>query len=573
MDEIIPINNDTTPTRADPMGLRANVLTILILVALILVLRLPFHAEYLTKWDSCNYAFALEHFNISDHTPHPPGYPYYIGFAAIINFFVHNANLAYIIEGIILCAIAAIFIFLTGRLLFGYTEGLFAAILFIISPSCWYLSSTALSYMADATLASSVLFIALYAHKRTDMSWPYRIMPIVLGLGAGFRIPGFILCLPLYIIHLLDLNWRRRISSILIVIIIAVAGYAWVIRATGGWGEYINIVMLESGKHGQALQRLLGNPIAEFERNIGQILLFIRESLGTLWFLFLLPLLFLKNIFIRFTREKALLCAAFAVPIIFITFIYANYTAIIFIFSPILCLTTVYGISKASRWVVGIKLRNYKRADNKRWGTILFAFLWLVVIVFAGSQDIPKKSAEIEMDLEAKSGVNEYNLGQIYINDNYIKTLIDTTKRFNPNETCLMMFMETKHAGYYLRDYQVIWDKFIIRAPTKSPDGIFSLKGGRRIMIKTSFYESDRSIIFAMPLPKGCRTLIFREDIEPLYIPLKGLEASEITGTPFCVVGGIPYGWGIVVERHLGTPSGPPPPPPTWSIGPVGKVE
>jgi len=573
MDEKYPKKEDTTPTLADPLSLRANILTILILVGLILILRLPFHAGYLTKWDSCNYAFALEHFNISDHTPHPPGYPYYIGFAAIIDFFVHNANLAYIIEGIILCAIAAIFIFLTGRLLFGYTEGLSASILFIISPPCWYLSSTALSYMADATLASTVLFIALYARRRSDISWPRRIMPIVLGLGAGFRIPGFILCLPVYLIHLLDLNWRKRIFSILIVIIIAVAGYAWVIHATGGWGEYINVVTLESGKHEQALQRLLGNPIDELERNIHRIILFIRESLGPLWFLFLLPLLFPKALFIHLTREKALLWAAFATPLIFFSLVYANYTAIIFIFLPILCLATVYGISKASRWFAAITLRNSNGADSKRWGRNLFALVWLSVTVLAGWQYIINKADAHAPNSGPAMESEEYNLGQIYLIDNYIKALIDTTKRFDPDEACLLMFIETKHVGYYLRDYQVIWDKYIIRAPTKTPDGIFSLKGGRRIMIKTSYYESDRSIIFAMPLPQSCRTLIFREDIEPLYIPLKGMEASKITDTPFYVVSGIPNGWGLVVERHLGTPSGPPPPPPTWSIGPVGKIE
>ena len=243
--------NTTVDTAKEPDRValrRAQVGIILLLMALILLLRLPLHAQYLTKWDSCNYAFALEHFNIGDHTPHPPGYPLYVFTAHVINSIIHDANMSYIIEGIILCWIAAVFIFLTGRMLFGFTVGLFASLLFIVSPASWYLSSTAVSYMSEAAMVSAVLYLAVLTRKYPSLKWPPVAMALTMGLGGGFRIYGTILCLPVYLIHLLDISWLRRIASVLIIIILLVTAYGWVIQKTGGWDEYSSVVNKESGK-------------------------------------------------------------------------------------------------------------------------------------------------------------------------------------------------------------------------------------------------------------------------------------------------------------------------------------
>ncbi len=39
-----------------------------------LVSRLPFRSEILYHWDSVNFAYAIEEFNIAKEQPHPPGY-------------------------------------------------------------------------------------------------------------------------------------------------------------------------------------------------------------------------------------------------------------------------------------------------------------------------------------------------------------------------------------------------------------------------------------------------------------------------------------------------------------------
>ncbi len=570
MDKRIP--NDERLSRS-PKAVKSrhpDLRTILFLIIVALVTRLPFHAKYLTKWDSCNFAFALEHFNLGDHAPHPPGYPFYVGSAALINRLLHDANLSYIVLGIILCCIASIFIFLIGRMLFGYREGLFASLLFIVSPPAWYLSATALSYMSDAALISVVVYLALVGHEHRDLVRPWRWMPFVLGTGAGFRIPGFILCLPVYFLHLLDLNWRRRFFSVLTVVIIVVAGYGWVILATGGWGEYMRVTGSESVKHGEAFQRLLQSPVQELSRNISQIVLFLRQSFGPLWFLVFLPLAFPVSLLTRMTRRKGILWAAGLPSVLLFAFVYINYTAIMLVLLPVLALWMVHGIGKFSRWVVGLFLRE-PGVVRVRYGATLFTILWLAVAVLAGWQYISvNKSGGSGEKSAAAEGIHEYNIGEIYEIDRYIEDIIDVTSKFDPSRTCLLMYMETKHVGYYLRDYHVIWDKYLIRFPTRSPEGIFGMYGGRRVMYGSSYEEVGNSIVFETPLPGGCSTLIFRDDILRQYIPAPGLEASRVgEDQPFYQVSGIPDGWGIVVERYLGTPGGENPPPPSWSIGPL----
>ncbi len=518
----------------------ATMIVALLLVALILLLRLPFHAKYLTKWDSCNYAFALEHFSVADHFPHPPGYPYYVGDASIINSIVHDANLAYIYEGIMLCCIAAIFIFLTGRMLFGFNVGFFAALLFIVSPMSWYLSSVVLSYISDAALVSVVLYLGIYIHKNPGRPWPIIAMPLAMGFGAGFRIPGFILCLPLYLLHLLDIPWRKRIGSILIVIILAAGGYYWVVQKSGGWNEYRGIVASESVKHTDALAKLLADPIAELLRNIQQIHLFATQSLGPLWFLLFLPVLFPMSAFGRIKREKLFLWLSILVPLLLFTIVYVNFTPIMLILLPVLCLLLTKTLFRLAVWIIRLFPAGRKPDVYLRFGYSMLVLMWAAIAIPAAGQ-------YITMDESSSGPAHEFSLGSIFLNDYLVSNLIETAVNYDPGDTCFLLWMETRHAGYYLRDYHVIWDKYLIRFPSKTTREIYSLKDGKSVMIPVKCMERDNGLTCVMPLPENCVNLIFRQDIEASYFHPPGrlvpYTANDKIG--LMAISGIPPGSAI----------------------------
>jgi hypothetical protein len=388
------------------------------------------------------------------------------------------------------------------------------------------------------------------------MKWPPVILALAMGIGGAFRIYGVILCLPIYLIHMLDTSWVKRIASVLIIVIILVMAYGWVIQKTGGWEEYTTVVQKESVKHEGALARLIDNPVPELQRNVSQILLFNKQSLGILWLVLFLPLLFPRTLFTRLTREKLFLWAALLCPLLVYTIIYVNLTSIMLILLPVYCLILTQSINKLGSLFLG------RNGDRRRALGFLSLAMVLVILVtglryFSSGED-------------ARMPANEFCLQRIIDNDIYFSNLVEAVEKFPADETNLLLYMEAKHAGYYLRDYHVIWDKYVVRKPSLVDMEKFTLKSGKRIMLPMNSVETEESILFSLSLPEGCHNLIFREDIKRAYIPLDvGFVAGLISDrVDLWAVTNIPDGAAIIVNRKLGPREDKEVPAITWSIGP-----
>lgn len=75
--------------------MKKDIITIIVLIVLTCVSRIPFATRHIVSHDSVNFALALKDFDISKHQPHPPGYIVYIGLAKFINLFVKDANTSF----------------------------------------------------------------------------------------------------------------------------------------------------------------------------------------------------------------------------------------------------------------------------------------------------------------------------------------------------------------------------------------------------------------------------------------------------------------------------------------------
>ena len=64
---------------------RTQRLTGAVIGALFIALHLPFLPPTLEDLDSINFALGVRHYDISQHQPHPPGYPLYIGAAKLLH--------------------------------------------------------------------------------------------------------------------------------------------------------------------------------------------------------------------------------------------------------------------------------------------------------------------------------------------------------------------------------------------------------------------------------------------------------------------------------------------------------
>lgn len=91
----------------------------LLFASAVALTRIPFRSRELYDIDSVNFALAMSRFDPRAHQPHPPGYFLYIEAARLLNFIIHDANLALVILSIVANCGAVLVIYQLAREWFG----------------------------------------------------------------------------------------------------------------------------------------------------------------------------------------------------------------------------------------------------------------------------------------------------------------------------------------------------------------------------------------------------------------------------------------------------------------------
>src|SRR5262245_43067685 len=89
----------------------------ILVFALLILTRVPAMASYLSI-DNVNLAFSLEKFDPRVHQPQPPGYPFFVLFARIINIFFHNAERTFVAASLLVCGLCLPVTFWLGKRMF-----------------------------------------------------------------------------------------------------------------------------------------------------------------------------------------------------------------------------------------------------------------------------------------------------------------------------------------------------------------------------------------------------------------------------------------------------------------------
>jgi hypothetical protein len=191
----------------------------------------------LYAFDSANYALAVRDFyNVAFHQPHPPGYPLYVFFAKIIDFVVHDANRALVVEGILWSAIAVACTTLLGRAMFGRAVGLLGGLLLFATVGFWGYGEVAYPYVA---LAGETSALALLAHEViAGRRRLVLLLAMVWAVSLGVRWDAAIFCLPIAVWALWNVTWRLRLASCALAALIVVAFAVPMVALTGGLDAY-----------------------------------------------------------------------------------------------------------------------------------------------------------------------------------------------------------------------------------------------------------------------------------------------------------------------------------------------
>jgi hypothetical protein len=167
-------------------------------------------SQYLFSWDSVNFALALDHWDLSLHQPHPPGYLGYVLLARVLGCYTTDPNAALILvvmaataaAGAVLCRLAKY----VGVPPIQCWVGL---LVFLSSPLIWLYSSVAEVYALEMLCALLIAAACLRARRGESalvaLSLAYAACAIV-------KLPTAILMLPLA----LSSGKGRRLVSIVV---------------------------------------------------------------------------------------------------------------------------------------------------------------------------------------------------------------------------------------------------------------------------------------------------------------------------------------------------------------------
>jgi len=196
----------------------------------------------LWDWDETLFCLALDHYDVSDHRPHPPGFPLFILIGKILRFLVHDNFRALRTENL-LFAIFGFPSFYAMARGFGFTRrvAVWSAVLFCFLPNVWYYGGTAFSDLP--TLILIVGATAALMHGRSDRRL-YFAGSFLYGVAMTFRPQSLIAGWP-WLVASWD-RWRQRKSDVVIasvltsVVVIGAYSGAMLLTGTGRYWFSVN---------------------------------------------------------------------------------------------------------------------------------------------------------------------------------------------------------------------------------------------------------------------------------------------------------------------------------------------
>jgi hypothetical protein len=196
-------------------------------------------ARSMWEWDEALFCLGLRSFDVSNHHPHPPGFPVYIGVAKLLRVFIGSDFRALqainLLAGILL--FPAIFM-LARELRLRFSTAVIAGALCAFLPNVWFYGGTAFSDVPSITL---VVFAVAFLFRGCRDANAYFIGVLLLALAVGIRPQNLLVGLFPGALA----TWvrgRQSIRDVLLAVIlggatIAVA-YGGAIAATGSFAQY-----------------------------------------------------------------------------------------------------------------------------------------------------------------------------------------------------------------------------------------------------------------------------------------------------------------------------------------------
>jgi hypothetical protein len=191
-------------------------------------------------WDEVLFASALQHYDVGQHHPHPPGFPLFFALAKLARLFVHDDFHA--LRAI--SVLASLFVFpamfaLARSLRFRFRTCVVAALLFSFLPNVWYWGGTGFTDELALVTALAGAALLLRDDRRRGT---YLGGCVFFAATMLVRAQNVLLAWPWVVASWRRLRMRRRaevVGGTALIVILVVAGYGIAARLTG-FDEFIS---------------------------------------------------------------------------------------------------------------------------------------------------------------------------------------------------------------------------------------------------------------------------------------------------------------------------------------------
>ncbi len=258
----------------------------ILILALLLLTRLPAMAEYFTI-DNVNLAFSLEKFDPRIHQPQPPGYPFFVFFARIVNVIFGNAERTFVVVSLAVSAAACYVAFALAGRMFSRWAGAAAAFLLLVNPVFWHasLDGPLRPHLALFSLLTASCCWRCWNGERRFAYWG----AVALGVGSGFR-PDLIAFLsPLWFVSTWagTKSWRIVFGACVLLVVIVGVWLGTLIIAMGGIRTFAGVMLgyaVEQSGQGSAV---FGSSMVAWLRQINRLVIW--NALAVVGWIWALP--------------------------------------------------------------------------------------------------------------------------------------------------------------------------------------------------------------------------------------------------------------------------------------------
>jgi hypothetical protein len=244
----------------------------ILLFALLLLTRLPAMANYLSI-DNVNLAFSLEKFDPRIHQPQPPGYPFFVLFARIINTAFGDAERTFIVVSIIVAALSLYAAFALGARMFSRWAGGAAAFLLLVNPVFWQSN-------LDGPLRPNLALFSLLTAYCCWRCWTGEkyfayVGAIVLGVGSGFRPDLIAFLFPLWLISswASAKSWRYVVNAFAVLAAIVTIWTIALVVAMGGIHTFFTVMLGYASEQSARGSVVFGSSIVAWLRQINRLVI------------------------------------------------------------------------------------------------------------------------------------------------------------------------------------------------------------------------------------------------------------------------------------------------------------